>query len=614
MTKRRHALNPDKLKADIAALDEDTPPQVFRTRLDIRRRWSVLLMSLLSSVLLLVSFAPYDCWYLAYVALVPFGLAVAVGHRTGWALLWAYLAGVVFWAIGLYWITWITLLGYLLLIIYLGAYWLVAGAVLRAAFRRGWPMWATLPTIWVALEYARAFVLSGFPWFYLAHSQYDRTRLIQIADLTGQYGVSFFVAMVNGALVDALIQPLFVRNRRGGRLTRLIATAVGATAATAAVLLFYGSYRINQQTTRPGPRIGVQQLAFPISLVHEGAPSEKIFRQHLHEAEQFKGAGLDLAVWPESMLGLRDMNPSYWLGLDPDATRALGSTPLYTLAEQEIIRTYHRSLHLLQGLILDLKCPLLAGAGMPSLRDDNLRCNSALLFDLDEKGQLRLRNRYDKMHLVPFSEYVPFRKGWPGLHRLLRRFVPEVMPQLDPGTNRVRFELAKREGDGYWRFAVPICYEGVFARVCRQLAVQDGRKRIDLLINLSNDGWFIYQGRKYVFAGEQITHASTELDQHLAQYRFRAVESRVPVVRAVNTGISAHIDSNGRLVGSVWRGRRRKMVGGNLVAQTVVDDRVSVYSRIGDAFALAICVITAAGVVGLALTRPRARDDKDLKA
>jgi len=614
VTKRRHALNPDKLKADIAALDEDAPPQLFRARLDIRRRWSVLLMSLLSSVLLLVSFAPYDCWYLAYVALVPFGLAVAVGRRTGWALLWAYLAGVVFWALGLYWITWITLLGYLLLIIYLGAYWLVAGAVLRAAFRRGWPMWLALPTIWVALEYARAFALSGFPWFYLAHSQYDRTRLIQIADLTGQYGVSFFVAMVNGAVIDALMQPLFVRNRRGARWTRLIATAVGATAAMAAVLLVYGTYRLNQQTTRPGPRIGLEQLAFPISLVHEGASSERIFSQHLHEAEQFKGAGLDLAVWPESMLGLRDMNPAYWLGLDPDAVRAGGSTPLYTPDEREIILTYHRSLHRLQGLIRDLKCPLLAGAGMPSLRDDELRCNSALLLDLDEKGQLRLRDRYDKMHLVPFSEYVPFRKGWPALHRLLRRFVPEVMPQLDPGTNRVRFELAKRGGQGYWRFAVPICYEGVFARVCRRLAVQDGQKRIDLLINLSNDGWFIYQGRKYIFAGDEITHASTELDQHLAQYRFRAVENRVPVVRAVNTGISAHVDSNGRLVGCVRRGRRRKMVGGNLVAQTVVDDRVSVYSRIGDVFALAICVITAAGVVGLALTRPRARDDKDLKA
>ena len=131
----------------------------------------------------------------------------------------------------------------------------------------------------------------------------------------------------------------------------------------------------------------------------------------------------------------------------------------------------------------------------------------------------------------------------------------------------------------------------------RRMVYEDGRKRADLIANLSNDGWFVYGD-----AG------STEHAQHLSHYCFRAVENRVPVVRAVNTGISAHVDSNGRVLAVVAHGGRRKMVGGTLLAQTLVDRRVSPYSRFGDVFARAVCVVAAAGVVaGLLRRRTRKR-------
>jgi apolipoprotein N-acyltransferase len=614
VSKRRHALNPAKLKADIAALDERPGPRAFRPRLDVRRRWVVAALCLLSCPLRLATFAPLDHWYLAYVALVPLGLAVVGGERRRWALLWAYLAGVIFWAVGLYWLTWITLVGYVVLIFYLGAYWLAAAAALRAAFQRRWPMWLTLPVVWVALEYARAYALwpvldselAGFPWFCLAHSQHTCTRLIQIADVTGQYGVSFFVAMVNGAVLDVLAWALL--GRGVGRRAWRIVVPLAAAAVAAAALLGYGTFRLGQQTTRPGPKLGVVQLAFPISLAGRSASPQEIFSQHLHMSEQFKRAGLDLVVWPESMLGFQWMRPSYWFQFDPDAVGAAG--PLYTPAEQERIRVYQQSLRRLQALLGELDCPLLAGGSMPSAgraRAEGLNTNSALLFRLDEGGRVALRGRYDKMHLVPFSEYVPFKESWTGLHKLLRRFVPEVMPQLDPGTNRVRLEIPCKTAGESVRFAVPICYEGVFARVCRRLATQDGQKRVDMLVNLSNDGWFIYEGRKYLFAGPPIRHASAELDQHLAQYVFRAVENRVPVIRAVNTGISAHVDSNGRVLSVVEHEGRRKMIGGKLVAQTLVDRRASLYSRFGDVFARVICCVAAAGLAVLLLRRRTAK-------
>ena len=199
MSKRRLGLNPAKVKADIAALDVDGPDRPRARGEGISRRWIIAGLCLLSPLLLLASFAPLGQWYLAYVALVPWGLAVCASQRRR-TLWWAYLGGVVFWGLGLYWLIWVTWVGYIPLVLYLGVYWLVAGAVMRRAWSRGWPMWIVLPLVWVALEYIRGSepAISGFPWFQLAHSQYRQVRLIQLADTTGQYGISLLVAMVNG--------------------------------------------------------------------------------------------------------------------------------------------------------------------------------------------------------------------------------------------------------------------------------------------------------------------------------------------------------------------------------------------------------------------------------
>lgn len=610
MAKGRYALNPAKVKADIAALEEHPPPEVLAPRLDIRRRPSVMLLCVLSSAVLLISFAPYDCWYLAYVALVPWGLAVVGGKSGRWAMLWSFLAGALFWAAGTYWLTWITMSGFFPLVAYLGLYWLVAGWLLRKAFQRGWPSWLVLPVIWVALEYARVYALSGFPWFNLAHTQYRSIRLIQLADLTGTYGVSFFVAMVNGAIIDALAQPLFVRSARGVHLTRLIGVAAAACLLTAAGMMGYGAYRLRQETVSPGPKIGVVQMAFPISLDNDGPPEGDILGGHIQNSLPLIGKGCDLVVWPESMLEFREMDPAKWFALDPDAADPGDpSRRFYSPEAQKIIRDYHRNLRRLRELVDKLGCPLLAGGGMPTayltpLVGERVYCNSALLYDRGADGELRLRRRYDKMHLVPFGEYVPFRESWRWMYLQLRRCVPDDMPQVEPGRRVVRFEITA--GTQEFRFATPICYEGTFARVCRKLLDKNSPRGARLLVNISNDGWFIYNGRRYIIAGERVVHASTELEQHLVQYVFRAIENRVPVIRAVNTGISANVDSYGRIEQVVVSGGgRRKMVAGNLVVQSLVDSRVTVYSLAGDVFAQAVCLTGVVGVAVMILRRRR---------
>ncbi|MDP6044812.1 MAG: hypothetical protein QGG25_04320, partial [Phycisphaerae bacterium] len=190
-------------------LQVDAPPEIFQRRLQLRGML-VPLLTLLSCVLLTVSFVGW--WvhlpYLAYFALVPWGLVVGGAANKRWGLIWAWLGGVVFWAINLYWLWWITLPGYIAGLLYLSLYWLVGAIVLRWASLRSWPMWVCLPIVWTALEFIRGQApVLGFPWFFLAHSQYCRPWLIQISDITGQYGVTVIVAMANGVVIDLLALP-----------------------------------------------------------------------------------------------------------------------------------------------------------------------------------------------------------------------------------------------------------------------------------------------------------------------------------------------------------------------------------------------------------------------
>ncbi len=602
---RGRTAGPGDARLGLGARHEAPPPALFRRGVEPRRRWGVALACGLSALLLTVSFAPFDCWIVAYVALVPWMLALGAA-RGRWAILSATGAGLLFWLGNLYWLWWITLVGYFALVAYLTVYWLVVALVLRAAYRRNWPMWLTLPVVWTALEYARAHIISGFPWFFLAHSQYARTTLIQIADVTGQYGLSFFVAMVNGAIVDSLSHPL-LRRRGAGPVqpSRHVLGGVVASAVVAAGLVGYGLWRLGQDATKPGPVVGIVQQAFPITLHGRDCPEEEILEVHLGASAAFFGAGCDLVIWPEAMLptGLNEE----FLGLDerlltPEGQEALRET-------QDLARRVVR-------LSEQLGCPLLAGGvtlhrnfaarvGEPAW----LQRNSALWFD----GLYPWASRYyAKMHLVPFGEYVPFRQSWPWLHRLLRRFVPEVMQQLDPGPAVMVFELERAAGR--WTLAVPICYEGTFGDVCRQLVMQGGRKRADILVNLSNDGWFVWKWGQGPYRG------STEHAQHLAQYCFRAVECRTPVVRAVNTGISASIDSRGRIV-ALLGGHRSAMAIGTLVLdgarsqgayvpghgpKVLVDRRTSLYSVTGDVFASAVALVGAVITAGILLGRPKA--------
>jgi apolipoprotein N-acyltransferase len=632
----------------------------------LRRRITSLVLCLVPAGLLQVAFAPWDLWPLAYVALAPWVIGLALAPSRRWGLFSAWLGSLVFWGAVLYWLTWITLIGYLAGIAYLTLYWLVAAAILRAAVRRNQPMWIVLPLVWVALEFIRAnaqdlYLGPTFPWFALAHSQYRQTILIQLADITGVYGVSFIVAMANGLVVDIILASIARHQHPAGAASglkapivlvanqrrRLIAGPACLCAALAAALA-YGAWQLSRDTRTEGPVIGIVQRAYPISLAGRNATQEQILDSHLDATRTFLDSGVrpDLVIWPETMLpvGLNrqmiDLDPNslkgdYLRGLAAKLAGPGAWDPKYNeaflhLVLRELLRdgtvdkdgTFEPSKRQLAAKVLAMSgrlgCPILAGGttihrnDRPLFRKDEwLVRNSALWLDPNAPGA----PIYSKRHLVPFSECVPFKDSWLGLHKLLRQFVPDVMDQLAPGPDITRFDLSRPAGK--WRVVSPICYEGTIAPLCRRMVCQDGQKKADIMANLSNDGWFVYSwGGAY--------RASTEQAQHLSHYCFRAVENRVPVVRAVNTGVSASIDSNGRIVAEVRRGGTNTMISGTLLLdgarggaieylpghglKVLVDHRTSWYSLVGERFALAVVLAAAAWVAGMFALCGRRKD------
>jgi apolipoprotein N-acyltransferase len=222
------------------------------------------------------------------------------------------------------------------------------------------------------------------------------------------------------------------------------------------------------------------------------------------------------------------------------------------------------------------RIPMIVGSSLHEFRRTGYsRFNAALLFQHDKAMQA-----YHKLHLVPFGEYVPLIDVMPWLIRLTP-YRGTRLHFLDHGHQPSWFEL------GPYRMAAAICFEDTVPQVVRRFFAEapDGRQP-DLLVNLSNDGWF---------------HQTSEHEMHLAVSTFRCIENRVPLARAVNTGVSAMIDGNGRILKSL-----PKMTGGILSEVAPLDDRVSFYSRWGDWLGQS-CLACTIGLLMLGTFSPRGR-------
>ena len=514
----------------------------------VKKSW---LLMLLSAGLQIVIFPLPNLYFLSWIALAPLLVALLQARepetlqlsegakllpaKAGQAFLLAYVCGIIWYAGTCYWIystmrhyggasmpvaVLIMFLFCLYVALYHGAFGLLVSLATKIDPQNRLPL-VPSPFLWVAVELARTRI-TGFPWDLLGITQVDNIPLARIATVTGAYGISLEIMVVNVAFAAVFLV------RRDKRNKLLLA------AVAAAIVLQIGQLLPVQAAGADHTALLVQQNT-PIL---EGADWTKDYLEGtlrdlsaISMQQTENGPRPSLIVWPES--------PSPFYTNDPIFRDALGN-----LAKQA-------NTWILVGSLGQRNA-------MHSQQMESAVYNSGSLFS----PQGELVTRYDKVHLVPFGEYVPFRR--------LFSFAAGLTDQVGDftsGTSR----LPLQSGD--MQVGVFICYESIFPDEIRQSAANGA----EVLVNISNDGWY----------GDSGAYA-----QHLRQARMRAIENSRWLLRDTNTGVTASIDPYGRIVASVPRKLRTA-----LVAPYALTNVTTFYTRYGDWFAWLCAIISLGGLI-----------------
>jgi apolipoprotein N-acyltransferase len=527
--------------------------------------WGRLALCVATVVLLSLSYAPLKQFYFAWVGLAPWLVMVSQARSRKGTFFWSWLTGILFFSVNMWWIGYVTLPGAMALMLYMGLWFALAGLVIhgtglfgrqggRSTLGSGRTLLSIvlIAAVWVAVEYGWGHLFTGLPWLYIGHSQTPVLAMCQIADVTSVYGVSFWVVLINAWLAFLILHRLSV--------ARLVLSGVVVVGLLVGILA-YGVFRMGQKTTYTGPRVMVVQPNFPQdNSGSKGASYDEILDFHFSTTraalERLADANQspDLVLWSETMMP--ELNEAY--------RRYMRA---YVRPNKQNVGDFLDSIYAnLGSLARRFKVNLVVGgsAMLPDRPRDGKpawnRRNSAFLFD--RSGQ-EAAQRYDKIHLVPFGEYIPFRESCPPLYTFFNLFNPYsgMDYTIQPGKELTVLTLKPK---GY-RFVCAICFEDVDSELmAREFAGPGGTKRADFIVNLTNDGWF----------------ATPQMQQHLQLAAFRCIENRVPVARSVNTGVSGFIDSVGRVHDTL-----AVHTTGTRTASLELDHRVAPYTHLGDVFA-----------------------------
>lgn len=473
-----------------------------------------------SALLLIAGFPYYNIYILPWLALVPLFFALR-GRTTRARCLMGYAFGVVFFGVLFYWFTLVRYpasLGYLIFVVLFPLIFVPWAALTGWALDRGSAPALLLPPVaWAAIEFLMSHGTFAFPWWSLSVSQSENIIISQIASITGMYGISFLVVLINVMIFETIT----------GRVNKHIVLWAAAfvlligTIGFGAAALSHG-----RGGTAPAVRVSIIQPGIgqeeKLDAI-ENETYEDLMRMNTTFWDMSTNAMArrrpQLLLWPESVL------PYEWL-MGPQAepaTRALLSSFDTTLISGVFIGDY----------------------------------NSMIGID-PNKGLL---GRYNKMHLVPFGEYVPYRAAFskiPGLGRWLEE---EIFPlDVKPGKKYHIFNT--RHG----RVGGMICFESMLPGIARGLT----RHGAEMIVVATNDAWF---------------KKSPAAAQHVALARLRAIENRRWLAQAANSGLSVIIDSRGRITGQ--SGLMAKSTLNGIMRPSRV---MSFYTRFGDVFSI-FCVI-----------------------
>lgn len=480
-------------------------------------------------VLMALAFAPVGLWGAALLAVAPLALVAWKAKRARWAGLGACVGAAPMW----WWLhRWIwdvsaaglpVLVGYLSL--YAGAF--VAMGVLwrRVVERKGWGTWRfwwALPVVWCGLEMFRGSVMwDGYAWFFVGHPLIDAQWGAGLGSMVGAIGASLVVAAI-GVWVVWVVRAFWERKgKRGALVMFLLLALVGGVGWMA------GSSTPIGQREGLHVRLGLVQTNVAQSNKMGWGIEQRLadFARMEELTREAKAKGAEVIVWPETMF------PG--LALNKEAVDAERAAELRYRGGVKSTEFHDRLLALQE----EVGVPLVVGAiSMKGVRieDDeggirverDATYNSVFVVD----GSGVREERYDKVRLTPFGEYMPYISKWPWLERQLLSLGASGMSFDLEASDAVRTLQVDLGGGKSVRIGTPVCFEGSEAGLCRAMA----RQGVDGLINVTNDGWF---GR-----------ALGGRENHLMMARWRAVENGVWVSRAANTGVSCVIDQWGRVV------------------------------------------------------------------
>ena len=517
---------------------------------------------LLSGVLEALAFPKFGLGWLAWFALLPllFVLLQPITLRRAFA--YALLSGSTFYAIVLYWVVAVmhkygyfplplAVLFYVGFVLLIGLFPAVFGVLARKILTQNYVFSkrfvlsgaaiavlnsVLVAALWVAVEYWQTYMYTGFPWCLLGYSLVNYLGIMQITTVTGIYGVSFLICVINVLLAHALYQkkrPLFI-----------------GTAILLGVVLT-GDFAFHLWMNEHSPAVvsitdAVKPTEHRVAILQMNIPQDTDWNRTVLDewtvklGHMLQDSHSELVVMPE--------NPA----------------PFYYPADSDFTRQ-------LEAIVRRSGSDVIAGVIMshPDEHGNDGVYNSAATLAPDG----RLVAEYDKQHLVPFGEYVPFRK--------FLSFAGKLTNEISDFNAGDQVTLSNLGGN---KAGIFICYEAIFPDLVRQFT----RRGAEVLINITNDGWYGYSAAPY---------------QHFEMARVRAIENRRYLIRAANTGISAIVDPYGRVA-------ERSPLGQQLVLRGVFEYRTdqTFYVRHGDLFAL-LCIAVCVGVLMLVFVRKRAKED-----
>jgi apolipoprotein N-acyltransferase len=457
-----------------------------------------LFLALASGLLLTGAFPKFGIDWLAWFALVPLLFSVKdCSPKNSFQL--GLLTGFIHYLTLIYWLSytmrtyghldWFSCIAILILFsVYLSLYIAIFALALTRLCAKPLICVIMIPIFWVSLEYMRSVLLSGFPWELIGYSQYKNWHVIQISDIFGVYGVSFLIAMINGAIFLVL---LYVTQTewQGLRVPKVQAVGFPLICGFIFCLVwFYGQGRINsideRATGSPSVSVSIVQGNIDQALKWNPAFQLGTIEKYLRLSLSTRPCQPDLVVWPET------------------------AAPFYFLRNPKLTEM------VLEG-IRHIGTDFLIGSPSYIPKGKNLGYyNSVYLVRPDGK----ILGKYDKVHLVPFGEYVPFKNWFPFIGKIVA-----AVGDFQPGQKGNTLQWKN------YKLGVQICYEIIFPDLSRAMV----KNNAGLLVNVTNDAWYGRSSAPY---------------QHFSMSIFRAVENRRALIRSANTGISGFVDPAGRIV------------------------------------------------------------------